>query len=74
MKLISRKNNCKNIFTLPTKSSADPTTGIEPCFRSPGLLGTERDMPAAPFVSPLAKKYTKIVIKIESRIQNDDEY
>ena len=43
------------MLTLPTKLSAEPTIGIEPCFRSPGLLGTDRDMPAAPFVSPLAK-------------------
>ena len=36
---------------------------MEPCFRSPGLLGTERDMPlaaaaaAAPLVSPFAGKF-----------------
>ena len=34
--------------------------GMEPCFRSPGLLGTERDMPAAvaaPLVSPFAETF-----------------
>ena len=53
------------IITLPTRFSAEPTIGMEPCFRSPGLLGTERDMPltapAAPLVSPFAAKiYEKV--------------
>ena len=59
-------NKCRHLVTLtrPTRLSADPTIGMDPCLRSPGLLGTERDMPAAaPLVSPFAK-FQKILILI----------
>ena len=51
--------NNRLIHTRPTRLSAEPTIGIEPCWplRSPGLLGTERDMPA--------KKNKKIIFEIE---------
>ncbi len=46
--------------------------GMDPCLRSPGLLGTERDMPVAPapaadapFVSPFAKNKSKFEISFQ---------
>ena len=54
-------HNNRLIHTRPTRLSAEPTIGIEPCWplRSPGLLGTERDMPA--------KKNKKIIFEIEKK-------
>jgi hypothetical protein len=33
------------VLTLPTRFSADPATGSDPIFLSPGLLGTDLDIP-----------------------------